>query len=253
MTQSIIDRLPFETDKGLGQKARIGLIVLQSDQTLEHEIADLLRHDGVALYHSRIPNDTEVSAETLSKMARDLPIAAALLPPSFDFDAIAYCCTSGATVISEKGVEATLNAVHPSAKITNPITAAKVAFRALGLSNIGLITPYTAHVTKEMQENLIRSGFSVPTVGSFDQSDDFTVARIRSQDILNAVLKIGERSDCDSVFVSCTSLRVLPILARAEARLGKPVLASNQVVAWHLARLAGLDLCPSQGGRLFET
>ena len=33
MTQSI-QTLPFETDTGLGARARIGLIVLQTDQTL---------------------------------------------------------------------------------------------------------------------------------------------------------------------------------------------------------------------------
>jgi maleate isomerase len=40
------EMLDFSTDDGLGQRARIGLIVLQTDQTIEHEFATLLRGDG---------------------------------------------------------------------------------------------------------------------------------------------------------------------------------------------------------------
>ncbi len=37
-------------------------------------------------------------------MQRDLPKAAALLPAQLSFDAIGYCCTSGATMIGEDNV-----------------------------------------------------------------------------------------------------------------------------------------------------
>lgn len=48
-----IQSLQFETDAGLGETARIGLIILQTDQTIEHEFALLLRGEGLALYHAR--------------------------------------------------------------------------------------------------------------------------------------------------------------------------------------------------------
>jgi len=56
-----IETLECETDGGLGQRARIGLIVLQSDQTIEHQFARIFRADDIALYHARIPNAWEVS------------------------------------------------------------------------------------------------------------------------------------------------------------------------------------------------
>ena len=87
---------------------------------------------------------------------------------------------------------------------------------------------------------------------SFGQSDDFTVARISSQSILNAIREIGARDDVDGVFVSCTSLRTLPILAEAEQHLGKPVLSSNQALGWHLMRLTGLTHGPDHLGQLFQ-
>jgi maleate isomerase len=103
-----------------------------------------------------------------------------------------------------------------------------------------------------MRENLAAAGFQINAVASFHQSDDFVVARISSKSIAMAVEEIGARDDCDGVFVSCTSLRTLPIIARAEVRLSKPVISSNQALAWHLMRLTGLDECPNDCGQLLR-
>lgn len=246
-----IEELEFTVDAGLGAQARIGLIILQSDQTAEYEFATLLHQDGVALYHARIPNAMEVTPETLRAMEQDLPVAAALLPSAFGFDAIGYCCTSGATMIGEDRVDRIIRDIHPGAKTTNPLTACKAALAALGVKRFALVTPYAPSVTVEMQQNLAAAGFETRAVASFNQSDDFTVARISPNSILDAVLAVGQREGCEAVFVSCTSLRVLPVIAEAETQLGKPVISSNQATAWHLMRLAGLEDRPEGAGRLF--
>lgn len=251
-TEMPLQRLPFQIDSGLGSRARIGLVVLQSDQTIEHEFRSLFQSEDVALYHARIPNTMEVSPQTLRQMEADLPVAAALLPPEFKFDALAYCCTSGATMIGEGRIDEILQASHPTALTTNPLTACKAALKALGLKKIALITPYALTVTSEMRENLSASGIDVQAVASFDQSDDFTVARISPASIQGAIEAIGAREDCDGVFVSCTSLRTLSLIASVEVRLGKPVISSNQALAWHLMRLAGMADRPQAFGQLFN-
>lgn len=247
-----IESLNFSTDEGLGSQARIGLIVLQSDQTLEYELASILQADGVVLHHARIPNAMDVTPDTLRAMERELPRTAALLPGRFGFDAIGYGCTSGATLIGEDRVDRIIRQAHPQAKTSNPITACKAALTALGLKRIALVTPYAASVTLGMQENLEAAGFEVTAVASFNETDDFTVARIAPASVLDAVLAIGARQECDGVFVSCTNLRALPVIAEAEAQLGKPVISSNLALAWHLARQTGLKDAPGGTGRLFE-
>jgi maleate isomerase len=155
-------------------------------------------------------------------------------------------------MIGEAQVDAMIRAVHPDAKITNPISAVKAALTALGLTRVALVTPYAPNVTSEMQDNLRRDGFAINAVASFNQSDDFKVARISAQSIHDAIVQIGAREDCDGVFVSCTSLRALGIISAAEVAIGKPVVSSNQALAWYLMRLAGLDNTPPRAGRLFD-
>ena len=156
-------------------------------------------------------------------------------------------------MIGEARVDQIIRDVHPDARTSNPITACKAALAALGLKRIALVTPYPPEVTLEMQANLRSAGFETTAVASFNQSDDFTVARISAESILDAALRIGARDEVDGVFISCTSLRALDVIETAEARLGKPVVASNQALAWHLMRLASVSVAPVGAGRLFST
>ena len=60
----LIEHLPFETDAGIGERARIGLIVLASDFTIEHEWRAIFAAlPGVALYESRLFNDPIITPE----------------------------------------------------------------------------------------------------------------------------------------------------------------------------------------------
>ena len=56
--------LPFRTDGGVAERARIGVIVLASDHTIEHEFRRLIDLPGVAVYHARIRNDPAITPET---------------------------------------------------------------------------------------------------------------------------------------------------------------------------------------------
>ncbi len=242
--------LDFTTDSGFGHRATLGVIVLETDRTLEPELASI-DIDGVNFYHSRIANDATVTHETLTAMKERLPRAAASLPTSFDFDAIGYGCTSAATLIGESGVTEAIRSAHPSVPCTNPITAAVAALAALDVARIAVVTPYTAEVTAPIVDLLEDRAIEVTSVASFLEGDDLVVSRISEASIAEAVRRVGASTDC-AVFVSCTSLRTFGSIGGLEADLGKPVLSSNAVFAWHLLRLAGVDDVVPGLGVLFE-
>jgi maleate isomerase len=238
-----VKQLAYSSDAGLGQTAKIGLIVLQTDQTIEDEFRQILNIDGVACYHARIANAMEVTPETFT---------ARLLPKAFAFDAIGYACTSGATIIGEQQVAELILAQHPHAKVSNPLSACKAACAALKIQKIALLTPYTPEVTEALSDNVCASGIEIAHTGYFDIADDFEVGRVDSASIYNAIIALGQHKECEGVFVSCTSLRVANIILKAEKHLGKPVISSNQALAWHLLRLSGVDEKSTQFGCLFS-
>ena len=247
-----IKRLNFNQDNGAGGRARLGLLVLESDQTMEWEFRDLTHLPGVSVYHSRLANAVTVTPETLAAMEHELPSAANLLPDYLGLTAIGYGCTSGATIIGETRVSEIIATSHPGVPSTNPLSAAKAAFAALGISRIGLLTPYTPDVTQAMQACFEEAGISVQVVGSFYEDSDEVVGRIDDTSILDGAIAVGSSVDVDAVFVSCTSLRAASVIPRAEEILNKPVTASNHALAWHMLRLAGIHDTNPNAGRLFQ-
>ena len=244
-------RVSFKTDGGAGSRASLGLIVLQNDETIEGEFRRMLSGlEGVALHCSRIACAAEISAESLSAMRADLPRAASLLPSGLA--AAGYACTSGATILGEAEVARLVRRGCSAARTSNPLSAAKAAFGALGVRRLAFVTPYAPEVSAAMRGEFERTGMEIAGFCSFEERDDRVVARISPESCLEAIVSAARVESCEGVFIACTNLRALGALARAEEILGVPVVSSNQALAWHLLRLAGIDDSLEGFGRLFK-
>ncbi len=248
-----LERLPFETDKGVGTRAAVGLLVLETDQTIEDEFRAIWPETGVALYAARIHNDVNITPETLAQMEQLLVPTTKLLPFMVDMSVVAFACTSGALVIGEEKVAEHIRTVRPKAKVTDPVTASIAALKATGVKRVALLTPYIRTINVRMRDAFIARGLEIPVMGSFNEADDDIVARITPKSLLDAIVTIGKSEACDGVFVSCTSLRVARIAEEAERLIGKPVTSSNHALAWHMLRLAGIQDEIPGFGRLYRT
>ncbi|MDX1514471.1 MAG: Asp/Glu racemase [Gammaproteobacteria bacterium] len=251
----LVDRqnMPYELDEGLGHRARIGLIVLASDHTIEYEFRILLDLPGVALYGSRISNSSTISRETLAAMEAGMAEAARVILPGAPIDVVAYGCTSGALVIGEENVHARIREGKEGVACTTPMEATFAAFRALGARRICFIPPYVDEINRQMRSHILANGFEVPVMGSWNISDDNLVSRLSANTVRNAVLELGRSEAVDAVFVSCTSIRLAEQVEALEAEIGKPVTSSNHALAWHCLRLAGIEDEIPGYGRLFRT
>ena len=244
--------LAFELDAGVAARAAIGLIVLSSDQTIEHEFRELLGLDGVALYQSRIRNDSRITPETLMAMDGRITEATDVILPGMPLDVVAFACTSASMVIGEERVFARIRKARPNAIPTTPITAVFAALEAFEARRIALLTPYRADVNQEIRAYIEARGVEVRAMGSFEEEDDRHVCRISEASIKSAAIALGRDPSVEAVFVSCTSLRLAGVVEEIEAALKKPVTSSNHVLAWHCLRLAGIDDRLENAGRLYQ-
>lgn len=232
----------FDLSERIGTRATFGLVVLMSDETLEHDMRRMLPVEEVALYVSRIHCEPEVSGDTLSAMERDLPAAIALFPDDMPFDCVGYGCTSGTSVIGARKVAELVHSACSTAHVTEPVSALVAACGHLSLRKLAILTPYVEEVSSTLRSRIADAGIESPVFGSFNEGDDRRVARINPQSIFDAAVALVEGQDSDGLFISCTNLRTLDVIARLETRLGLPVLSSNQVMAWQMAQHAGLKL-----------
>ena len=77
----IFEHLEFETGSAIGARARIGLVVLATDYTVEHEFRRIINVPGVDIYQARIRNEPTITPETLAAIGPLLTDTAALILP----------------------------------------------------------------------------------------------------------------------------------------------------------------------------
>ncbi len=249
----LIEHLPYDVDGGIASRAAIGLIVLATDYTIEHEWRQLFAGvDGVALYHSRILNEDRITPQTLRAMEPRITECARVITPDTPLDVMAYGCTSASMAIGEERVFERIHEARPEVRCTTPITAAFAAFDAFRARRIGVLTPYPADVNRIVAEYIGARGYQVPVFGSFNSDRDTVVARITPQSIERAVREIVSHAEVDAIFVSCTSVRLMLDCAALEKNLGIPLTSSNHAMAWHALRLAGIDDKLGHFGSLYE-
>jgi maleate isomerase len=171
-----------------------------------------------------------------------------LLPVRANFKMLAYCCTSAASVLGTERVESVVRegCVSPIENVTDPIAAATAACQHLGVSRIGLVSPYVAEINKIVQNSLTKNGIDVVSYGSFEQEEEFLVARISQESVYKAAVSLARdaeqrNSGMEAIFIACTNLQTLDIIARIETETGIPCFSSNLALCWHMANCVNAD------------
>ncbi|MEO0821378.1 MAG: aspartate/glutamate racemase family protein [Pseudomonadota bacterium] len=232
----------------------LGLVVLEADATIEHDFRRILPASA-RLHISRVPSAPDVTSETLQAMEAHLPAAAGLLPASVDFDTIGYGCTSGTAQIGAGRIAELVRRGKPCRTVTEPLSALVAACAALGLNRLAFLSPYVDPVSERLRGALARAGIATPVFGTFAEQEEARVAQIAPASTRAAGATLVSQAgagEVDALFLSCTNLRTLAVIDALEAETGLPVLSSNQVLAWHMARLADPGLALTGPGRLLQ-
>jgi maleate isomerase len=246
-----IRSFPAQSDGGPTRHGAIGLVALATDHVCELDLRRIIPQDRLPLYVGRIGFAPEITVETLGAMRDGITAAASLILAGGRLDVLAYGCTSGTMVIGEDEVFARLRAARPGIACTSPPTAALAALQALGLRRIAVLTPYTEGVNHRVVEYFTARGLDIAAFGAFNKESDAEIATIAPASIVAAAQAL-DAPDIEGIFLSCTGLRGVAVADELEARLGKPVVTSNQAMAWHAMRLAGHNEPVAGFGRLLR-
>jgi len=228
---------------------RLGMVALSTDLTVEGDARRVLP-ECAALHVSRVAFKNPTTLENLRRMAPRLTEAADLLAPGVPLAAIAYACTAASVTIGDAEVEAGIARARSGVPVVTPPRAACEGFAALGIRRIALVTPYLPETTAPMMGYFEARGLEVVTAHCLGLADDREIARVTPGTIRAAALA-ADGPGAEAIFLSCTALRAVPMIADLEALTGKPVISSNQALLWRLLHHANLPPAPGDWGRLF--
>jgi maleate isomerase len=232
---------------------RFGMIALATDLTSEGDLFRMLPRDGAALHVARLAYENPTTPENLRKMAPRLTAAAELLAPLSPLQAIYYSCTAASVVIGDERVGEAIRAACPGVRVVTPTLAAGLAFAALNVRRIAILTPYTIETSEPIAAYFNGRGLEVTRLHCFGLDDDRDMAHVEIKSIAEAAALV-DHADAEALFLSCTALPAIGAIAAIEARIGKPVVTSNQAAAWAMAAQGGLiERCAPGFGRLFRT
>lgn len=226
-------------------RARFGVLVPFTNTNLEPDMV-LMRPDGVSLHFARlggydqdeIPDSDQMHRLGAADLSEPLRLLQGVSP-----DVIFYGCTS-ATLTHGPSFDRDLAGQIKQDSGAETVTAAGAlvhAVQALGLKRIGFASPYVPAINDLAVAFLEETG--VETVNRSEVSgtlDNYGQGELTPE----AVYELGraaDHPDAEAVVLSCTDMRSVETIARLEAKLGKPVMTSNQAMVFQAMQLAGLS------------
>lgn len=230
-----------------GLRGRIGLVLPSGNAAAEPELAALCP-PGVSLHVTRARLNGSSEADLLG-MAEGTVAAASLLG-DLRPDVVGFHCTAVSTYSA--ALEAEILARTAAAcgvRVVATSGAVVAALRALGARRIALVTPYIPAINRREVAFLEAQGFACVAehgLGLERPAEMLAVPPERWCELVRAHVP----DEADAVFLSCTAIRTLPVLAACEAASGRPVISSNAAMAWHLRRTLGLPDRTAGAGRL---
>ena len=226
--------------RGPGYRANIGLITLESDTVLEPDVNYFSRLDGVAIYANLIPIPDHTDRAALLSMQPYIGPACEGFKPLGRVDSVIYGCTAGSVAMGPKNIQLEIRKAFPEMPCTTPIGAALSALKALDCKTVDLLVPYAKDVTVEMIKYFEANGLIVNSARTFGLRSGLEMGLIEPTSVLAASNEISPEG-ADALFISCTALYVSPVFDEITARQNRPVVSSNQALAWHAIRLAGVE------------
>jgi maleate isomerase len=228
-----------------GWRARIGVIYPGPGW---HHIGDFhkIAPKGVAMGGMGVPRHKDESAAEMMHLDEHVVVSAKNFV-SYKPDVILWCCTAGSFLKGKGHDERLIKEMEDATGIpcTTTATAVMQSFKALGVKTIAMVTPYPNDVNDIEKKFLEDNGFKVAKMDGLDLTDNAILANVGP----NVMYKLARKTDvgeADAMFISCTGLDVLDIIAPLEEDLGKPVITSNQASFWQAFKMAGIG-APIQG------
>jgi maleate isomerase len=115
------------------------------------------------------------------------------------------------------------------------------ALQSAGVTETAVVTPYLAPVNDGLRAYLEASGIAVEALNSFLCKTTKELGEVTQEQVLNLALRTVTPQS-KSLFVACSQLPTLNVVAQLRAQLTIPVWSSIQATAW-----AGAKALTAQG------
>lgn len=227
--------------------ARIGLILLSSDEVGGAAFASIMPKNKVSVFQTRTAYGYSDGHFSMPTSFIDL---ADTLPPAGRLDVLAFSCTCWTVAMGTEHLMSQLAEARPGIRYTSPATAGIEALRQLHAKRIALLSPYELGLHRSLLPFFGESGFKITADGTFATSNGTENNELSRKSLFAAAKELISPGVPDALFMACTATPIVPYIDSLERELGIPVVTSTQAMAWDALRLAGYGAPIDGFGRL---
>ena len=232
-----------------GGRAKIGVLLPSGNFAAEPEL-NALMPTGVSMHFTRLPLKGSAREDLMGMTSGVEP--AAMLMKDTSPNLLVFHCTAVSTWDAEMDAElcVRMKACTGIRSITTG-RALVEALQAVGASNVVLLTPYIDEINEREVAFLNRHDISVVALRGLGLRTPDQMALVSPGNWFDLALT-HQRDTVDAYVISCTAIRTLPVVEEIEAVTGRPVITSNQAMAWYALRQCGIDDWVEGAGALFS-
>lgn len=225
-------------------RLKIGHITPSSNTVIE-PVTELLSRDlaGAVSHHfARIRVDAiSLQARHRGQFAADRMLAAAELLADAAVDAIVWNGTSGGwNGLAADRELCALIAQRTGIQAATTTLAQLELLQRMGFERCALAVPYTAEVTRRIEEVLGDGGITVCGRSHASVTNNRAMADV-TEDHIRGLARNADSADAECVLIYCTGVAGAQLVAELEQELGKPVYDSVAVSLWKGLRMVGIE------------
>jgi maleate isomerase len=223
---------------------RVGMLTPSSNTVLEPYTSAMFAPFGdEASAHFGRFRVVEISMSNASQnQFTDAPVLeAALSLAEANVDLIAWNGTSASWLGLEKDrALCAMIEAETGIKATSTSLAYDALYRSLGLTSLGLVTPYLSEVQDRIITQFASQGITVTADERLEEKVNFAFATYSTDQIAQMIRTVAQTTP-EAISILCTNFRGAPLAAAIEAETSIPVFDSVSVTAAHCMRELGLD------------
>jgi maleate isomerase len=227
-------------------RPRVGLLVPSSNTVMEPDVWRALP-PGATLHTGRMYLE-ETTPEAESRMLDEHVLPAARDLATARPDLIVFGCTSAGALRGNRYDADLCRRISDLSGVptVSVIASVRQAITASGARRVGVVTPYVDALNQRIRESVEADGVAVAGIAGLGISDNFEIATVPQERIVDFAERTLRDLDIDLAFVSCTNFPAVTALPELERRLGLPVVTSNQAAI--AAMLGLLAAAPAREG-----
>jgi maleate isomerase len=211
-----------------GDYFRVGLIVPATNTVME---PDFHRRLGTRcaistdrMFQVDVTRDSEITM-----LEHEFPRALRLVQSTAP-NVIVFGCTSAGSLggIQHDAELAARIKEQTGAQGVTVVASVLEQLRTLRAHRVAVFTPYIEDLTQSVAACILEAGCVVATAAGMGFSDNLKIGRVTPGEIATFVEAAMHGVQTDCVFLSCTNWQAVDAIPLVKARIGIPVITSNQ-------------------------